>query len=187
MSGPISEQAWGLTPDTFLVGLTAGLLLTVLVGIWQLLSAERARKADVFFRLLSNYDEAETYDGIKLLSSRPYQSLTEFNEAFEHEIEPANIARRRLKILLAPYGYLLRFKLAKPKDIFPILPAAIGLWGKGLKEVEHELLATLNRRREHELGYDLVALVDYLYEQYDEEVQACIPHEMCKPINPDST
>lgn len=178
MSGPMSEQAWGLTPDTFLVGLTAGLLLTVLVGIWQLKSAERARKADMFFRLLTHYDEAETYKGIKLLSSRTYGTLDEFNKAFEKELEEANTARRRLKILLAPYGYLLKFNLAKPKDIFPILPASIGLWGKGLKEVEHELLVSLNRRREHELGYDMVALVDHLYEQYDIEVQTCVSHEM---------
>lgn len=160
----MANFVWGWNPATASVFLQGLLLVGVIIAIFQLIIARRAARLNLMFKLLETYDDSETYKGLTSLSGKSYKTLTEFNTAFANgSNEDAHVARRKLKLLLASYGYLLKKKLASPEDIFPLVPAAINLWGDGLGAVEKELLIKTKRVRENELGYDPVALADHLY------------------------
>src|SRR5713226_5717259 len=123
---------WGWNPQTVSVILQALLLAGIGIAILQFRTAETARKVTLFFKLIESYNTSELYDGVKLLFEKQYNTLSEFNAAFADNLESANLARRNVKMILAQYGYMLKFQLAKPEEIFPIVPAAINLWGNGL-------------------------------------------------------
>jgi hypothetical protein len=188
-------NAWGINPQTVSVVLNVLLLIGVFAAVWQartalaqfrvaaaqLKSAESARRAQLLFHVWEKYEDAQTRDDVRnltdMLKEHPCSTLVEFNTSAQKfkqlsgkEQFDADQARRRLKFILAPLGYMLKFGIATPEELFPIVPAVIRLWGQGLRNIELQLLNHTGGLREYELGYDPVAMVNFLFEQYSQRV-----------------
>lgn len=184
----MGAQGWGWNPDSVAAAAAcAYTFLTLILAILairayktaskQLREAERSRQAALLFRIWEKYENDKFYNATRMLSGAGtrFSSLEEFKRAFsnEGELEKAHLARREIKLTLAPLGYLLRFGLIEPEQLFPILPSAIGLWGAGLRKVEHDLREDLQRKRGATIGYkdEVIELVDHLFKEYESRLQ----------------
>ena len=58
----------------------------------------------------------------------------------------------------------------KDKYLFPLVPAAIEFWEKGLQNVEEDLLKKSGRELRNQKGYDAVYLVNKLSYAYKSSV-----------------
>lgn len=186
----MSVQGWGWNLDSVATVAawvyTLLTLILVILAIYayrtasrQLREVERSRQTELLFRIWEKYENDKFYKATRMLSGAgtQFSSLEEFKRAFsnEEELEKAHLARREIKLTLAPLGYLLRFRLIEPEQLFPILPSAIGLWGAGLQKVEHDLREDLQRKRGATIGYkdEVIELVDHLFEKYELHLQEC--------------
>jgi len=185
----MGAQGWGWNPDSVTAAaacvytlLTAVLIVGVFIAFKQLRntadqlkSAERSRRTELLFRIWEKYEDDKFYKATRILFSKQFSNLEEFERAFSNkeELEQAHLARREIKLTLAPLGYLLRFELIEPEQLFPVLPSAIELWGAGLRKVEEDLLEGLRNKRGRTVGYkdEVIGLMEYLFNKYQSHLQ----------------
>lgn len=157
------------------VCLTFFLTLGVIFAYQQFKSLEKSHKTSVMFRIWEICTSDEFKEASQIISKIKTREdiisgLVDFDNFYNANKDSAHKARRSIKMTLAPLGYLLKEGLATEEEIFPLLPAAIELWERGLKNVESDLLMKSGRVRANSKGYDAVDLINRLSEAYRQKV-----------------